>query len=326
MLYWTRLQGRVSASAQFPIGGKVRKPLRGMIRCNSETDSIVWMEEDAKTSFYTFCPKIHYLRVLFCARTKGDLYLMENLRFIIMCVIVIATIFGAALLAEKHLSRDRKAFSDTHYVTYTAIFACMAGVLMLFELPLFFAPGFYKLDISEMPVLICTFYLGPVAGVTAELVKVMVKLLLKGTSTAFVGDFANFVVGCSFVLPASIIYHAKPGRRTALIGMAVGTLVLTVFGSLFNGIYLIPKFAELYGIPLDAIVGMGTAVNAGITSVATLVVFAVVPFNLLKGVVVSALTFLLYKRISPILHKNDAKRAARLEKEKNAGQGTPKKV
>ena len=251
---------------------------------------------------------------------------MENLRFIIMCVIVIAAIFGAALLAEKHLSRDRKAFSDTHYVTYTAIFACMAGVLMLFELPLFFAPGFYKLDISEMPVLICTFYLGPVAGVTAELVKVMVKLLLKGTSTAFVGDFANFVVGCSFVLPASIIYHAKPGRRTALIGMVVGTLVLTVFGSLFNGIYLIPKFVELYGIPLDAIVGMGTAVNAGITSVATLVVFAVVPFNLLKGVVVSALTFLLYKRISPILHKNDAKRAARLEKEKNAGQGTPKKA
>ena len=251
---------------------------------------------------------------------------MENLQFILMCVVVFAAILAVAVLAEKRLSRDRKSFSGTHYITYTAIFACMAGVLMLFELPLFFAPGFYKLDISEMPVLICTFYLGPVAGVMTELVKVMVKLLLKGTTTAFVGDFANFVVGCSFVLPASIIYHAKPGKKTALIGMAVGTLVLTVFGSIFNGVYLIPKFAELYGMPLDAIVGMGTAVNANITSITTLVVFAVVPFNLLKGVIVSVLTFLLYKRISPILHKNDAKRAARLEKKKNTPQSTPKET
>lgn len=251
---------------------------------------------------------------------------MENLQFILVCIAVFAAILAVAVLAEKRLSRDRKPFSSTHYITYTAIFACMAGVLMLFELPLFFAPGFYKLDISEMPVLICTFYLGPVAGVMTELVKVMVKLLLKGTTTAFVGEFANFVVGCSFVLPASIIYHAKPGKKTALIGMEVGTLVLTVFGSLFNGVYLIPKFAALYGMPLDAIVGMGTAVNARITSVATLVVFAVVPFNLVKGVVVSALTFLLYKRISPILHKNDARRATRLERKKSAAQDAEKEA
>ena len=81
---------------------------------------------------------------------------MENLQFILMCAAVFAAILAVAMLAEKRLSRDRKSFSSTHYITYTAVFACMAGVLMLFELPLFFAPGFYKLDISEMPVLICT--------------------------------------------------------------------------------------------------------------------------------------------------------------------------
>lgn len=232
---------------------------------------------------------------------------MENLKFVLMCLGVIAAIMLAAALCGKYLCKDRKSFSSTHYISYTAIFACMAGVLMLVEIPLFFAPGFYKLDLSEMPILICTFYLGPVAGVAAELVKVLVKLLLKGTTTAFVGDFANFAVGCSFVLPASVIYHARPGRRTALVGMAAGTLVMTVFGSLFNAVYLLPKFAELYGIPMETIVSMGTAVNASITDAATLVLFAVVPFNLLKGVVVSALTFVLYKRISPILHKNDAK-------------------
>lgn len=232
---------------------------------------------------------------------------MENLKFVLMCLGVIAAIMLAAALCGKYLCKDRKNFSSTHYISYTAIFACMAGVLMLVEIPLFFAPGFYKLDLSEMPILICTFYLGPVAGVAAELVKVLVKLLLKGTTTAFVGDFANFAVGCSFVLPASVIYHARPGRRTALVGMAAGTLVMTVFGSLFNAVYLLPKFAELYGIPMETIVSMGTAVNASITDAVTLVLFAVVPFNLLKGIVVSSLTFVLYKRISPILHKNDAK-------------------
>ena len=239
---------------------------------------------------------------------------MENLQFFLVSAAVFALILGLAVLAERHLCKDRKPFSNTHYISYTAIFSAISGVLMLMEIPLFFAPGFYKLDISEMPVLICTFYLGPVSGVTAELLKVMVKLLIKGTSTAFVGDFANFVVGCSFILPASIIYHARPGRKTALVGMGVGTLVLTVFGSLFNGFYLIPKFAVLFGMPMDAIVAMGTKVNAAITDVWTLVAFAVVPFNLVKGVAVSALTFLLYKRISPILHKNDAKRAARSKK------------
>lgn len=239
---------------------------------------------------------------------------MENLQFFLVSAAVFALILGLAVLAERHLCKDRKQFSNTHYISYTAIFSAISGVLMVMEIPLFFAPGFYKLDISEMPVLICTFYLGPVAGVTAEMLKVMVKLLIKGTSTAFVGDFANFVVGCSFILPASIIYHARPGRKTAIIGMGVGTLVLTVFGSLFNGFYLIPKFAVLFGMPMDAIVAMGTKVNAAITDVWTLVAFAVVPFNLVKGVAVSALTFLLYKRISPILHKNDAKRAARSKK------------
>lgn len=236
---------------------------------------------------------------------------MENLGFVLACIATIALLFIAAALFEKFMVKERKAFSSTHYITYTAIFACLAGVLMFIEIPLFFAPAFYKIDLSEIPVLICTFYLGPVAGVAAELVKVMVKLLLKGTSTAFVGDFANFAVGCSFVLPASLVYHAKPGRRSALVGMLVGTLIMTVFGSAFNAIYLLPKFAALYGMPLEAIIGMGTKINPSITSVSTLVLFAVVPFNLLKGVVDSILTFLLYKRISPILHKGDQRRQQR---------------
>lgn len=237
---------------------------------------------------------------------------MENFGFVLVSVLVIVGMILIAAIFEKRLSRDRKPFSSTHYISYTAMFACISGVLMVLDIPLFFTPGFYKLDLSEMPILICTFYLGPVAGVAGELLKVFIKLMIKGTSTAYVGDFANFLIGCTFVIPASVIYHAKPGKKSALVGMAVGTLIMTVFGSAFNAIYLIPKFAQLYGMPLEAIVAMGTAVNGAINSVTTLALFAVVPFNLVKGVVVSALTFLLYKRISPILHKGDERRSARL--------------
>ena len=233
---------------------------------------------------------------------------MENLGFVLVCIASIAGLIILAAMLEKFVCKDKKPFSSTHYISYTAMFACMAGVLMLIEIPLFFAPGFYKLDLSELPVLICTFYLGPVAGVAAEALKVLVKLVLKGTTTAFVGDFANFVVGCSFVLPASVIYHAKPGKKSALLGMVIGTIVLTCFGSFMNVVYMIPKFSQLFGLPIDTIVAMGSAVNPAINSVNTLVLFAVVPFNLLKGALVSFITFLLYKRISPILHKNDARK------------------
>lgn len=236
----------------------------------------------------------------------------ENLGFIAVCLGVFAGLFLIAFLFERFVMKERRRrFSDTHYIAYVALFSGMAGVLMLLEIPLFFAPSFYKLDLSELPVMIATFYLGPVAGVVTELIKVALKLILKGTSTAFVGDFANFAVGCSFVIPAAMVYHAKPGKRSALVSLIIGTIFMTVFGSAFNALYLIPKFAQLFHMEIPAIVGMGTAVNKHITSVWTLVFYAVVPFNLLKGVVVSAVTFLIYKRISPVMHKLDARRTKR---------------
>ena len=233
----------------------------------------------------------------------------DNLGFLGVCLAVFAGLFIIAYLFERLFMKKRRRFSDTHFITYTAVFSAMAAVLMLLEFPIaFLAPGFYKLDFSELPVMIATFYLGPVAGVTSEFIKVVLKLLIRGTSTAFVGDFANFAVGCAFVLPASLIYHAKPGKKTALFGLTAGTLFMTVFGSAFNALYLIPKFAQLFHMELDSIVAMGTEVNRHITSVNTLVLFAVAPFNLIKGVAVSLLTFLLYKRISPLMHMGDRRK------------------
>ena len=163
---------------------------------------------------------------------------------------------------------------------------------------LFLAPGFYKLDFSELPVLLAGFFLGPSATVACEGIKILLKLLLKGTSTAFVGDFANFAVGCSLVLPATIFYHIHKSKHSAVVGLIIGTLCMTIFGSAFNAVYLLPKFSQLYGLSLDAIVGMGSEIFSSVRSVSTLVLFCVAPLNLIKGTVVSILTLLLYKRIA----------------------------
>ena len=105
-------------------------------------------------------------------------------------------------------------------------------------------------------------------------------------------------VGCSLVLPAAILYHTKKSRTSALWGLLLGTAVLTVFGSLFNGVYLLPKFSQLYGLPLDAIIGMGSKINGSIRSLQTFVLLAVAPLNLIKGVMISVLTLLLYKKVA----------------------------
>lgn len=227
----------------------------------------------------------------------------DNIQFILISLLIVIGIVIVAALAQKYLCKSIPKRRGARYVVFVAMFGAIAAVLMLFEIPLFFAPSFYELDLSEIPVLMCSFYLGPVAGVVCEFIKIVIKLLLKNTSTMFVGDFANFVVGCTLVLPASIIYHAKKSKKTALIGMGTGTAVMTIFGSMFNAIYLLPKFASIFGMPLEAIIAMGTEVNGAINSVSTLVLFAVVPFNLLKGVIVSAATFFLYKRLEPVFFR-----------------------
>ena len=224
--------------------------------------------------------------------------ILENLSFILWCIAIIVALALLAKLAERFMPEKRKV-SKARYVSIVGICAAIATVLHMLDFTVpFLAPGFYKLDFSELPVMLCGFYLGPSATVACEGVKILLKLLLQGTSTAFVGDFANFAVGCSLVLPATIIYHVKKSRGSALLGLTVGTLVLTVFGSAFNAIYLLPKFSQLYGMEMSQIIAAGTAINAGIQDVSTFVLLAVAPLNLIKGICVSVLTMLLYKRVA----------------------------
>lgn len=232
----------------------------------------------------------------------------SNVIFLLQFLGVIAAIFVIAYIAEKLIRKkrnDKEKIFSTRSIAVTGIMAAIAGILMFFEFPLpFIAPSFYELDFSEIPVLVCGFAFGPVAGVMAEAVKILVKLLLKGTSTAFVGDLANFVVGCSFVLPATIIYHIKKSKKTALFGCIAGTLTIAVVGTLFNAVYLLPKFAELYGMPMEAIIAAGTKIHSGVNNIMTFVIICVGPLNLIKGLAVSLVTMLIYHPLRPILKKN----------------------
>lgn len=243
---------------------------------------------------------------------KGDMIMSlgfmqalgENLQFAGVSVIVIAVIIMAAKLTEQTVLKNGIGqIRSTRYITICGMFGALAMLLHIFDFPVvFLAPGFYKLDLSEIPVMIGAFYLGPVGGAVIEVVKILLKLVVKGTSTAFVGDLANFIIGCSFVIPASIVYHLHKTRRMALAGLVAGTAVMTIFGSIFNALYLIPAFSNLYGMPLEAIIAMGSAIHPSVNSVSRLALLCVAPLNLLKGILISAPTMVLYKRISKVLH------------------------
>lgn len=195
--------------------------------------------------------------------------------------------------------------NKTRKLVEIGMLGAIATVLMLFEFPIpFIAPPFYELDFSEVPVLVGAFALGPMAGATIELVKILINLLINGTATAFVGEIGNYLLGCSFIIPAALIYKKHKTKKNALIAMVIGTIVMTVFGCFLNAYVLLPTYATAFGMPIDAIVGMGSAINANINDVMTFVIIAVAPFNIIKGIIVSVITLLIYKHISPILKGN----------------------
>ena len=195
-----------------------------------------------------------------------------------------------------------KPRTSIRYMARVAVLTAIASVLMLWEFPLWFAPGFYKLDISEAVILMGGFALGPGAAILIEFLKNLINILLNGTTTAYIGEMANFITGCAFVVPAAVIYKYHKNKKSALISMVAASLSLMVIGSLLNYFVLIPAFSRFYNLPVEDIISMGAAVNPLVTDLKSLVVWAVAPFNLAKGVICSTLAMLLYKRVSKILH------------------------
>ena len=236
----------------------------------------------------------------------------DNISFILVSLVMIVVVYFVAFGCEKIIEKKNgiKFSSDKtkiNKLVIMAMFSVVAAVLMYVEFPItFIAPSFYEMDLSEVPVMIGSFMLGPCAGVIMEAVKVLLKLVLKGTSTAFVGDFANFILGCALVVPASVLYHTKKTKKRAVIGLVTGGIVLIVSGVFLNALYLLPKYSQLYGMPVETFINMGAAINPAISNIFTFVILAVAPFNLIKATVVGVITMLLYKYLSRLIkvHNN----------------------
>ena len=189
----------------------------------------------------------------------------------------------------------------TKNLVLMGMFGALAAVLMLFEFPLvFIAPSFYGLDLSEVPVLVGAFSMGPAAGVIIEFVKILIKLVMKPTTTGFVGEMANFVIGCSLVVPAAMVYHTKKSKKSAIYGMMIGTIVMAVAGVVINAVVMLPFYSKI--MPLESIIALGAAINPAVSNIWTFAIICVGPFNVIKGIVVSVVTSLVYKRISNLIH------------------------
>ena len=196
-----------------------------------------------------------------------------------------------------------KHANKINYIAKVAILSAIAFIIMLFEMPLaFIAPTFYEMDFSDVIALVGSFALGPVAGVLIELLKNLLNILFTGSSTAYVGEFANFVTGCAFILPAALVYKFRKTRKHAVIGLILSTLSLAIVGGLINYFVMVPMYAELY-IPMETIIGMASAIIPAVDSLWKMILLCVVPFNLIKGVLCGLITFVLYKRLAVLLKK-----------------------
>jgi len=195
------------------------------------------------------------------------------------------------------MTKTKRSLLTTRQLSTVAILAAIAAVLFMIEIPVLL---FYKLDLSSLPVLLGAFAMGPIPGTLILLVKALLGLL--HTTSQGVGELADFIMGFAMMFPAAIIYRRLKSRKGAIMGMVIGTVIATVVAVLTNLYIMIPFYGAAYGMPVEAIVGMGQAILPAVDSVGKFVLLITAPFNILKWVVISVVTALVYKPLSPILH------------------------
>lgn len=188
-------------------------------------------------------------------------------------------------------------------LVFIAVLGALSSLLMAFEFPLPFAPAYMKFEISDLPALFAGFFLGPVAGALTEVIKILLKLVLVGSSTAFVGEGMNLMCALAYVLPATIFYHLHRTKCGALTALVTSSLVASVFAVLANRYLAIPMYVRLYKIPLAVILKMAAATNPFVHSLTDFLLLTILPFNLIKYAIVSFLTYMVYKKASLALQR-----------------------
>ncbi|HAL74807.1 MAG TPA: ECF transporter S component [Clostridiales bacterium] len=204
--------------------------------------------------------------------------------------------------SSSPISKINKNRARVHWVAKTGILAAVAIALMYIEMVLPLMPAFLKFDFSEIAVLLASFSMGPMTAILIELIKNIAHL--PTSQTMYVGELANFIVGSLFTGTAGLIYKLHKSRRNAIIGMAGGTVAMTVGASLINYFFMIPFYISAMGFTMEGIIGAAQGVgNTLVTDLKTLIIWVFIPFNLFKGIVISVIVGFIYKRVSPLLHR-----------------------
>lgn len=189
--------------------------------------------------------------------------------------------------------------TKTNLFAKIGILSAISAILMYIEFPLPFLPPFLKIDLSELPVLIGVFSLGPLSGIVIELIKNLIHLF--SSTSGGVGELANFLIGVSLVVSAGIVYKYDKTKFGAFKALTVGIIFMAIMGMVLNYFILLPFYANI-GFSTEKIVAICNKINPFIVDKKTLIFWGVLPFNLIKGIIVSIITLLTYKKISNLLH------------------------
>ncbi len=198
---------------------------------------------------------------------------------------------------SQHPTGKHRPKISLRVLVSVSMLAAISFILASIEVSIPIFPTFLKMDFSDFPAFIIAFAFSPIAGVLVELVKNILGLFT--TSTGGVGELANFVINASMVFTAGFIYHRHKTKKSAVIGLAIGTVVKAIVGGTMNYFVLLPLYSVF--IPIDTIIQMSAEIVPFINSKLDVVLYSIVPFNLLKGIIVSLITIVIYKKISPIL-------------------------
>lgn len=205
-------------------------------------------------------------------------------------------------MTESETLQQKSIFKTSSLVKIGLLSAIALALMLLdFAIPIF--PAFLQLDISDVPVVVGTLAMGPLAGIMIELIKNILHALI-ATTTMGIGEVANFIVGIAYIIPLGILYNKNKNTKNVVLGLISGTIIMTIVAGIFNYFILIPLYSTIvFNQPISAFVAMAAQVNGLITNFVTMILLAIVPFNLLKGIIISALGYYLYKMLKPIIYK-----------------------
>lgn len=209
-------------------------------------------------------------------------------------------------------TRTEKSSQNIRKLTTIAIMSAIGVILQFVEVSIPIMPPFIKLDFSDLPELIVAFAYGPLSGVAVCFIRNVIHIA--ATSSMAVGELSNFILGCFFCVPAGLIYKRNKSKKTAAIGALVGALCMAVICFPLNYFVIYPIYAQIMaGGDMGAIVSAYTAILPSVTSLPKALLIFNVPFTFIKGLIVAAITFLVYKHISPILHNTQPKKELKQE-------------